>query len=233
MWHVTVKGIVAHQLRYALTALAVLLGVAFIVGTFVLTDTINATFDGLYSQVYQGTSAVVRAKQPFNPGVNFTNQRQRIDGSLLSTVLKVPGVKAASLGIEGYAQLVGRNGKPIGVAANGPPTLGEAWTDVAALNPLRMQPGGEPPRTGSQVVIDKHSADVGHFKVGDKVVVLTQLPRPPIPLPASSRGAARIARWAPRSPRSPRPPRPGCSVSPARWMPSTSRRPPGSPNRSS
>ncbi len=176
MWHVTVKGIVAHQLRYALTALAVLLGVAFIVGTFVLTDTINATFDGLYSQVYQGTSAVVRAKQPFNPGVNFTNQRQRIDGSLLSTVLKVPGVKAASLGIEGYAQLVGRNGKPIGVAANGPPTLGEAWTDVAALNPLRMQPGGEPPRTGSQVVIDKHSADVGHFKVGDKVVVLTQLP---------------------------------------------------------
>ena len=174
MWRVTLKGVVAHRLRYALTALAVLLGVAFIAGTFVLTDTINSTFNGLYDQIYQGTAAVVRATQPFNPGTNFTSQRQRIDASLATTVAKVPGVKAVALDIEGYAQLVGRDGKPIGKASNGPPTLGVAWTDVAALNPLRMLPGGQPPRTSSQVVIDKHSADVGHFTVGDKVVVLTQ-----------------------------------------------------------
>ena len=174
MWRITLKGAVAHRLRYALTALAVLLGVAFIVGTFVLTDTINSTFNGLYTQVYQGTAAVVRATQPFNPGVNFTSQRQRIDAGLATTVAKVPGVKAVALDVEGYAQLVGRDGKPIGKASNGPPTLGVAWTDVAALNPMRMLPGGQPPRTSSQVVIDKHSADVGHFTVGDKVVVLTQ-----------------------------------------------------------
>jgi len=48
MWRVTFKGVVAHRLRYALTALAVLLGVAFIAGTFVLTDTINSTFNNLY-----------------------------------------------------------------------------------------------------------------------------------------------------------------------------------------
>jgi len=174
MWRVTLKGVVAHRLRYALTALAVLLGVAFIAGTFVLTDTINSTFNTLYDQIYQGTAAVVRATQPFNPGTNFSNQRQRIDASLATTVAQVPGVKAVALSIGGYAQLVGRDGKPIGTTSNGPPTLGVAWTDVAALNPLRLLPGGQPPRTSTQVVIDKHSADVGHFTVGDKVVVLTQ-----------------------------------------------------------
>jgi putative ABC transport system permease protein len=176
MWSITAKGVLAHRRRYSLTALAVLLGVAFIVGTLVLTDTMNASFDGLYRQIFQGTSAVIRARQPFSPGVTFASQRDRLDASLAATVRQVPGVKAVSLGIGGYAQLVGRNGKPIGRSANGPPTLGEAWSDVAALNPLRLLPGGHPPRTSSEVVIDKHSADVGRFRIGDKVVVLTQRP---------------------------------------------------------
>jgi len=175
MWRITWKGVVAHRLRYALTALSVLLGVAFIAGTFVLTDTMNSTFNGLYDQIYQGTGAVVRATQPFNPGVSFSDQRRTIDASLAGTVAKVPGVRAVAPGIEGYAQLVRKNGKPIGMAAaNGAPTLGVAWTNVTALNPLRLMAGGQPPRTAGQVVIDKHSADVGHFAVGDKVRILTQ-----------------------------------------------------------
>lgn len=174
MWRITLKGVLAHRLRYALTALAVLLGVAFIAGTYVLTDTMNSTFNNLYTQIYQGTAAVVRAAQPFNPGVQFTNERQRVDDSLATTVRAVPGVQAVALDIEGYAQLVGKNGKTIGVAANGPPTIGVAWTNVAALNPLRLLPGGHRPVNGGQVVIDKHSADLGGFKVGDRVRVLTQ-----------------------------------------------------------
>jgi putative ABC transport system permease protein len=174
MWRVTLKGVVAHRLRYALTALAVLLGVAFIAGTFVLTDTMNNAFNGLYTQIYQGTAAVVRATQPFTPPTNFSNQRQLIDASLATTVEKVPGVQAVALDIEGYAQLVGKDGKAIGSAAGGAPTLGAAWTDVTALNPFRLLPGSQPPRGPGQVVIDKHSADAGGFTVGDKVRVLTK-----------------------------------------------------------
>jgi len=174
MWRITLKGVTAHRLRYALTALAVLLGVAFIAGTFVLTDTMNNAFNGLYTQIYQGTAAVVRATQPFAPPTNYSNQRQLIDASLATTVAKVPGVQAAAPDIEGYAQLVGKNGKPIGTVGNGAPTIGAAWTDVTALNPFTLLPGGQPPRGPGQVVIDKHSADVGGFTVGDKVRVLTK-----------------------------------------------------------
>ncbi len=176
MWRITLKGVAGHKLRYALTALAILLGVSFMAGTLVLTDTMSRSFDGLYNDIYHSTDAVVRGKQAFNPGTSYTNQRERIDGALATTIDKVPGVKAVSVGIVGYAQLIGRNGKAIGNPSNGPPTLGQAWSDVAALNPLHLLPGGHPPRSSDQVVIDEHSADVGHFTVGDRVVILSQLP---------------------------------------------------------
>ena len=83
-------------------------------------------------------------------------------------------MRAVAIDIGGYARIVGKDGKPVGVASNGPPTLGVAWTDVTALNPLRLLPGGQQPRGPGQVVIDKHSADVGGFTVGDKVRILTQ-----------------------------------------------------------
>jgi putative ABC transport system permease protein len=176
MWRVTLTGVVAHRLRYAMTALAVLLGVAFIAGTFVLNDTINETFNRLYSQIYQGTSAVVRAAEPFNPGAGFSVQRQRIPARLAGRLARVPGVRAVAVDVEGYAQLVARDGKPVGASSSGAPTLGVAWTGVAALSPLRLLPGGRAPRTSTQVVIDEHSARAGHFRTGDKVLVLTQRP---------------------------------------------------------
>jgi putative ABC transport system permease protein len=154
-----------------------MLGVAFMASTLVLTDTISHTFDQLYNSIYQSTSAVVRAKPGYTPpGTNFTNQRSRIDADLVNTVRSVRAVHAVALDVEVYAQMIGRNGKLIGDPASGPPTLGEAWSDVSALNPLVMQPGGHPPHTSSEVVIDKHSATVGHLKVGDRVVILSRLP---------------------------------------------------------
>jgi putative ABC transport system permease protein len=174
MWRVTLRGLVAHKVRYALTALAVLLGVAFMAGTFVFTDTIKHTFDGLFGDVYSHTSAVVRARQPFTPGANFTNQRRLIDGDLVTPILQAPGVTHISVGVEGYAQLVGRDGKAIGNPAAGAPTLGEAWTAGAEqMEPYRFVEG-RPPRTSGEVAIDKHSADVGKLEVGTRVTVLTK-----------------------------------------------------------
>ncbi len=66
MWKVTLKGILSKKVRFLLTGIAVMLGVAFISGTFVLTATISNTFDGLFSDIYQHTDAVVRAKETFS-----------------------------------------------------------------------------------------------------------------------------------------------------------------------
>ena len=173
MWRITAKGVTAHKARYALTGLAVMLGVAFICGTLVLSATITRTFDNLYTQIYQGTAVVVRSRQAFNPGVNFTNQRALIPATIQATVAKVPGVKATALDIEGYAQMVGPDGKTIGHPVNGPPTIGMAWVEDATLNPLRMA-SGRPPTAPGDVVIDKHTADGQHFKIGDRVTILSQ-----------------------------------------------------------
>jgi putative ABC transport system permease protein len=174
MWRVTVTGLLAHKVRYALTALAVLLGVAFMAGTFVFTDTIKHTFDGLFGDIYGHTSAVVRAQEAYTPDANFTSQRRLIDADLIPTVRQVPGVTAVAVGVDGYAQLVGRDGKAIGNPAAGAPTIGGAWTAGAdQMEPYRFA-AGRPPRNGDEVAIDQHSADVGKLAVGDRVVVLTK-----------------------------------------------------------
>lgn len=175
MLRLTLKGVAANKVRYWLTGLAILIGVAFIAGTLVFTDTIRDTFNGLFSDIYQGTAAVVRGEQ-FSTTSHFSTERQRIPESLIGPVERTPGVRAAAISVSGYAQLVGSNGKPIGNPGTGAPTLGEAWTSVRALSQAHLLPGGHPPRNASQVVIDKHAADLGHLEVGQKVTVLTQHP---------------------------------------------------------
>ena len=173
MFRLTLKGVAANKVRYWMTGLAILIAVAFIAGTLVFTDTIRDTFNGLFNDIYQGTAAVVRGEQ-YSSTSHFSTERARISESLVGPVEHTPGVQAAAVTVSGYAQLVGTNGKPIGNPGMGAPTLGEAWTPVRALSQAHLLPGGHPPRTSSQVVIDKHAADVGHLQVGQQVTVLTQ-----------------------------------------------------------
>jgi len=62
MLHVTWKGLLAHKIRLATTAIAVLIGVAFMAGTLVLTATISKTFDGLFTDSYAGTGGPAAAR---------------------------------------------------------------------------------------------------------------------------------------------------------------------------
>ena len=94
MFRIIMHGLLARKFRLFATALAVTLGVAFMAGTLVLTDTLGQTFNDLSAGVYKGTDAEVRAASAFN-GPQFTGaQRPFVDASLTSTLSRVPGVAA-------------------------------------------------------------------------------------------------------------------------------------------
>ena len=176
MFRTAWKGLLGHKFRFVATALAVTLGVAFMAGTLVLTDTIRATFDNLFADVYQGTDAVVRAQAAFEggpPGAGV--QRGRVDASLVDRLRRVDGVAAAEGDVGGYARLVGRDGKALGNPATGAPTIGLSWTDNAALNTFTLVSGTAPSRD-DEVVIDRKSARDAGLSVGDTTTVLVRGP---------------------------------------------------------
>src|SRR5271165_6942804 len=120
MWRATLKGILAHKLRLSLTALAIVLGVMFVSGTLVLTDTLQATFNNLFANVYRNVTFVVRGDAAFTG--NLGAVRNPIPESVAATVRAVPGVAAANGTVGGYAQFVAPDGKA--VTTGGAPTIG-------------------------------------------------------------------------------------------------------------
>ena len=171
MWNVTIKGLLAHKLRLGLTALAIVLGVTFISGTFVLTDTLHNTFSNLFGNIYAKVDFQVRGVAQLGSGGNAV--RNELPESLLATVRGVPGVSAAEGQVTGYAQYIGRNGKAI--QTGGAPTLGVSFDPYPQLSSLHLIAGG-PPTTSTEVVMDAGTAQKYDFSVGQQVRILTAGP---------------------------------------------------------
>jgi putative ABC transport system permease protein len=171
MWNVTIKGLLAHKLRLGLTALAIVLGVTFISGTFVLTDTLHNTFSNLFGNIYAKVDFQVRGVAQLGSGGNAV--RNELPESLLATVRAVPGVSAAEGQVTGYAQYIAHNGKAI--QTGGAPTLGVSFDPDSQLSSLHLIAGG-PPTTPTEVVMDAGTAQKYDFSVGQQVRILTAGP---------------------------------------------------------
>jgi putative ABC transport system permease protein len=173
MFRATLKSLLARKLRLVLSALAVVLGVSFVAGAFVLTDSLSRTFDNLFSTVNQNIAVDVRGVEQFK-GDEFSDDggstRANVPASALQAVRGVDGVADAQPSLTGQAVLVGTDGKA--VTTGGAPTLGVNWVDSALLNQLRVTEGN-PPRAPDEVVISKGLADKSHRKVGDRTTVFT------------------------------------------------------------
>jgi putative ABC transport system permease protein len=164
------RSVWARKRRLVATLLAVALGVAFLAGTLLLSDTLRANFDRLFTQADSGTDVVLRGATQIGSR-NAT--RTGVDASLLPRVRAVPGVADAQPFLEGYGQLLGRDGKPIG--GNGPPTQAANWVGDPALNPYRLV-AGHAPRAADEVVVNRGAAKAGHLALGMTTTLLTPQP---------------------------------------------------------
>ena len=163
---VALKGMLGRKLRAALTAFAIVLGVAMISGAFVLTDTLGKTFDGIYSQSYQSSDAVISSEEAIDTG-DTTRQAPAFSADLLRKVESLPAVRRAQASIEDQARLVDSGGSAIGKAGNGT-AVGVDPSADQSQNPLRLV-SGQWPRGDGQIAIDKATAGKQHLHVGQSV----------------------------------------------------------------
>ncbi|HZO96170.1 MAG TPA: FtsX-like permease family protein [Gaiellaceae bacterium] len=173
MTKVALRGLLGRKLRSVLTAFAIVLGVAMVSGTFVLTDSIDSAFDAIFTEVRQGSDAVISGKAAFDLNGNAASSAPTLDESLLERVRGLPGVAQAEPQVNGEAQLIGRNGKA--VVFGGAPNLGFSIANGASrFNPLTLVEGSWPKE--GEVVVDKSTAGKKHFAVGDTIGVQAEGP---------------------------------------------------------
>jgi putative ABC transport system permease protein len=168
---VALKNILGHKLRTIFTALAVALGVGFMAGTFVLTDTMTAAFDELFNDIGADIDAVVQGKAPFDAeNVQGETTRPDIDASLVDDVRQVDGVAEAEPVVFTLAWILDDDGDT--VAQGGAPSFGTNWTGVPEIDVFTVEEG-EPPSGATGAVLDQNTVDKAGFELGDEFQVQT------------------------------------------------------------
>jgi putative ABC transport system permease protein len=174
MLAVALKGLIGRKARALLTAIAIVLGVAMVSGTYILTDTIKSAFGTVFTRVYRNTDAVITGKSAVSSesGGEERTLPPSFPESLLPRVQALPGVAQASGGISDRAQLVGHNGKVI--QRGGAPALAFSHEpESERFTPLKLSSGGWPAGPG-QVAIDAATASKEGFAVGQRIGVIAR-----------------------------------------------------------
>ena len=172
MFRAAIRSLLARKVRLVLTGLAVVLGVGFMAGTFVLTDTMTQAFNDLVETQTSSIDVLVRSSNAFTAQTSSLEERESMPQSVLQDVAGVPGVAEAVGDVLGYAQIVDPTTDKV-IGTFGPPTAASGWND---LNGFTLKPGGSPPRGPDQVVIDAASAEAHDIQVGDEVRILFEGP---------------------------------------------------------
>ena len=166
MIRIALKDLFGRKLRLVLTSLAIVMGVAMVSGTYVLTDSINAAFSSIFKTAYSTSDAIITGKAVFGGSQNAPS----FPDSTLAKVKALPAVEDAAGGIGDLAQFVGKNDKVLNL--HGAPGLAFSVTNTdQRFNPLKLLSGRWP--TGpDEVAIDDKAAAKLDAKVGGTVGLL-------------------------------------------------------------
>lgn len=169
MLKLALKGLLARKLRTALTGFAVVLGVAFVAGTFIFTDTIDASFKNLFERTQKGVDVSVTARVAVQE--EFAAP-PTMPAEALERVQSVDGVEEAAGSVSSDGTLLDREGEPI--LSNGPPTI------IVSTGPERFDPltyvDGDKPDSPDELALDKGTADEYGFGAGDTVTLAGRAP---------------------------------------------------------
>jgi putative ABC transport system permease protein len=170
VFRVALKGLLGHKVRFALTTLAVVLGVTFVAGAFVLTDSMERAFDELFETSFAAADVIVRAQDGFETSAADwqLGEGATLEEDLLDDVAAVDGVEAVEGGIEGSGRFLDPDGEPIVTQA---PTLAFAWTERA--NPLTLREG-RAPEAADDITMDAGTFARYGFALGDDVRFATE-----------------------------------------------------------
>jgi putative ABC transport system permease protein len=168
MTAVALKGLLGRKLRSILAGLAIVLGVAMVSGTLVLTGSIDNAFNFIFTSVRQGSDAVITGKSAVDVQQGQGSFAPSLDESLLEKTRGLSSVALADGNVNGSATLIGRDGKAI--VFGGAPNLGFSIAKGdSPFNPLVLVSGAWP--GARDIVIDKTTAKRKHFAVGDQIGV--------------------------------------------------------------
>ncbi len=176
MWRTTWRNLLAHKLRLALSGLAIVLGVAFVVGTLIFTDTLSRTFNTLFETTAADVN-VTRAAA-FDQGLAGTGPggtATYVPAELVEEIAEVDGVAAVEGNIQAEGVYILDDDGEV-LDTGGAPGLGISWDTEESLSPTTLVDGRAATGPG-EVMIDTNAAEESGHRIGDTITLLTPGPR--------------------------------------------------------
>ncbi|WCD86827.1 ABC transporter permease YtrF [Streptomyces xanthophaeus] len=174
MFRTALRNVLAHKARLLMTVLAVTLGVAFVSGTLVFTDTLSKAMSNQSAKSYEGVAVSITDHGAERTEDGGKEGDPGISQATLDRIKAVQGVGSASGRVTGFAGVGDENGKLIG---SGWANAGSNFAPVQnGQDPRYTFTAGSGPAKDDQVALDKESAARGKYQVGDKVRVATNGP---------------------------------------------------------
>ena len=170
MFKVGWKSLLGRKLRLLMSTFAIVLGVAFVVGSLIFTDTLSRSFDAIFASSVG--DVVVRPVGGTSDDGSPTTET--LPASLVDDLTDVPGAARADGNVTSFGVfVVGENGKVIG--GQGAPGLGVNWNDAPAANGLEglTITEGDEPSGADEVVLDESTAEQAGYEIGDEVHLVT------------------------------------------------------------